>query len=209
MFFLLFGREKKTLWVIFFYCLYTFLNDTLLMSNHLKKMVSIAVTTKTILSFFTIVEFTLFGIFFYRVLEKSLVKKIILIVAPVFLVFDIAYNFSSHLSFDSIPVTIESILVISLCIYYFFEQLNKMQHEFIYSKPEFWAVAGIMLYLAGTFFLFVQAGALSHTTQITFWVINLGCNVLKNIMFAVAFSIKKNNFHTVKNNSAITRTQLN
>jgi hypothetical protein len=164
---------------------------------------------KDLLNVFTIVEYVLFATFFYFSLQKKLVKRIILVISPIFLFFSIFYNFSAVTSFDSIPVTIEGILIISLCIYYFFEQMNQMNNEFIYAKPEFWAVAGIMLYLAGTFFLFVQAGELSPNTRRTFWIINFACNVLKNIMFAVAFSVKKNNYQNLTNSSRISQTQLN
>lgn len=179
------------------------------MSSFPSRLSSGVISRKALLNVFTIVEFTLFASFFYLTLQKQLVKKIILVISPIFLFFSIFYNFSAAASFDSIPVTIEAILIISLCIYYFFEELNQMNDEFIYAKPEFWAVAGIMLYLAGTFFLFVQAGQLSRNTQITFWVINLGCNILKNIMFAVAFSIKKNKYQNIRSNSRISQTQLN
>ncbi|MDH7463932.1 hypothetical protein QEG73_21700 [Chitinophagaceae bacterium 26-R-25] len=174
-----------------------------------KQLLTNGISRETLLNIFTIVEFILFATFFYFTLQKKLIKNIILVISPIFLFFSIFYNFSAAASFDSIPVTIEGILIISLCICYFFEQLNQMNNEFIYSKAEFWAVAGIMLYLAGTFFLFVQAGQLSHNTQRTFWVINLGCNVLKNIMFAVAFSINKNNYQNLRNNPRISQTQLN
>lgn len=209
MFFLFSGKKERTLWVIFFYCLYTFINDSLLMSSLPSKLSTGLLSRKGLLNIFTDVEFTLFATFFYLTLQKKLVKKIILVISPIFLFFSIFYNFLAATTFDSIPVTIEAILIICLCIYYFYEELNQMNDEFIYAKPEFWAVAGIMLYLAGTFFLFVQAGQLSRNTQITFWVINLGCNVLKNIMFAVAFSVKKNNYQNLRSNSRISQTQLN
>lgn len=179
------------------------------MSSIPKRMPTGIVSRNSLLNIFTVIEFILFASFFYLTLEKKLVKKILLVISPIFLFFTIFYNFSVATTFDSIPITIEGILILCFCIYYFFEQLNQMNNEFIYAKAEFWAVAGIMLYLAGTFFLFVQAGELSPNGRRTFWVINLGCNVLKNIMFAVAFSIKKNNYQTIRNNSRISQTQLN
>jgi hypothetical protein len=179
------------------------------MSSIPKRMTTGILSRNWLLNIFTVVEFILFASFFYLALQKKLVRKTILVISPIFLFFTIFYNFSTVTTFQSIPITIEGILILCLCIYYFFEQLNQMNNEFIYAKPEFWAVAGIMLYLAGTFFLFVQAGQLSSSTQKTFWVINLGCNVLKNIMFAVAFSIKKNNYQNLRSNSRISQTQLN
>ena len=91
--------------------------------------------------------------------------------------------------FDAIPATLESFLIIIYCIYYFYDQLNKPQVSFIYSTFHFWISIGIFIYLAGTFFLFVQYSIMSEQQRVDFWIINLISNILKNILFSISFII--------------------
>jgi hypothetical protein len=62
---------------------------------------------------------------------------------------------------------------------------------FIYQDPNFWFVVGFMVYLSGTLFLFIQANNLEKEVRNNFWKINLFANITKNILFAIAFSVKK------------------
>jgi hypothetical protein len=91
----------------------------------------------------------------------------------------------------------ESILIVSYCIFYLFDQLNKPQVIFIYQEPSFWFVVGLMVYLSGTLFLFIQADALDTELRRNFWKILLSATIVKNILFAIAFSTKKSK--TIKN----------
>lgn len=62
---------------------------------------------------------------------------------------------------------------------------------FVYQDPSFWFVVGLMVYLSGNLFLFIQANNLEKEVRNNFWKINLFANITKNILFAIAFSTKK------------------
>jgi len=94
-------------------------------------------------------------------------------------------------AFDSLNTTIESILIISFCIFFLFEELNNVEVVFIYQKANFWFVFGMLVYLAGNFFLFIQADEFSKEIRDGFWSINLFSNILKNCLFAIAFFLPK------------------
>jgi hypothetical protein len=188
---LFFNREKMTtpLKVILFYTILSFTNDALLRMMYDKNndfLVEIS------LRVFTVFEYLLFATFLYLVIKSSLFKKLIIGLSLVFLIVTFYnYNKSPNSSFDSVPVSIESILLIIYCLYYFFERMNEPQVTFIYSAYHFWVVIGILIYLSASFFLFMQADNLSQTDKKSFWIIAVLSNSLKNIFFTIAFVIKK------------------
>jgi hypothetical protein len=76
------------------------------------------------------------------------------------------------------------------CILYFYEQVTKPQISLIYTNSEFWVVFGIMVYTSLSFFLFLQAYITPLAILLGYWDINVISNILKNIIFAIAFVIK-------------------
>jgi hypothetical protein len=92
-----------------------------------------------------------------------------------------------------------TILIILFAIAFFYYQLNKPDIPFIYSSSSFWIVTGILLYKAGTFFLFLYVNTLDQDEKMNFFLINSGFYDIQNILFAIAFSIRrKENKKTLK-----------
>ena len=126
------------------------------------------------------------------IIDNKLFRQVILFSGIGFFVFSLIYSFSSgDRNFDSLSASIESILIVAYCILYLFDQLNKPQVIFIYQDPNFWIVVGFMVYLCGTLFLFIEANNLEQETRDNFWKINLFATIVKNILFAIAFSTTK------------------
>lgn len=188
--FLLFIKRNKEIWarVIFIYIIYSFLNDNLLLYVDPDK----EKVTYILLIAYTVAEYSLFSFFFLKILENRKIKRVILVCSILFYFF-IFFYFLAHRGgvFDTISASIESILILIYCIFYFFEQLNKVQNIFIYQTSAFWFVIGFMVYLSANFFLFIQVSSLSQNVRDSFWNINLFSNVLKNIFFTIAFLIPK------------------
>lgn len=145
-----------------------------------------------ILSAFTLIEYAIFAYVLYSIILNRLFRIIILASSGVFFVFAI-YYFLTYKSdtFDSLPASIESILIVAFSIFYLFDQMNKPQVIFIYQEPNFWFVVGFIIYFSGTLFLFIQASNLTLEVRDNFWKINLFSSIIKNILFAIAFSTKK------------------
>lgn len=183
--FLLFRKKNLPIKVIFFYSIYSFLNDFIIIyrSDHGLK-VSLFLYT------FTVFEYLCFSFLLYHLIKNTVVKKAILLCSLLFIIFCL-YNILNEpiRVFDSLQASIESILVLSYCIIYFYEQLNQTQNSFIYTKPTFWLITGVLIYLSGTFFLYAFAVNLPKETREQFWIINLICSVLKNVLFTVAILI--------------------
>ena len=172
--------------MIFFYCLYAFVNDLLIIK--LQKDL-----TFTLLSLFTVVEYILFSFAIYLNLKKTLFKKLILWISPIFIAFTVFQFFNSGVKndIDNISITIEYILLITYCLFYFFEELNQPNTSFIYSSHPFWIIIGVLIYSTGTFFLFMQSSNLSDPEWDRWLIINYIFNILKNFLFCIAIVMQK------------------
>ena len=129
---LFFNKEKMTLplKVILVYVIYCFINDIALTAAYGLKNSQLA---ELLLRIFTAVEYSMFAYFFYLIIKSPIFKKIIIGLSIVF--FSITfYNYinTPNASFDSIPVSTESILIIIYCLYYFYESINQPQLTFLY-----------------------------------------------------------------------------
>jgi hypothetical protein len=181
---LLFLKKIKEwpIWVIFLYCLYSLVNNLFILyySNH-------GVKFTKLLYFFTLFEYLLFATILFIILKGNLVKKLILIISPIFALVCIYFTFFVNLKrFDSIQTSIECILIILLCLYYFYEQLTRPDVEFIYNSYKFWIVIALLLYLAGSFFLFVFAADLPIEERERYWPILYVCGIIRNLLFTFA-----------------------
>ena len=191
-------NQKEGLWVIFFYCVYSFINDTVLLgllSNIIKDGERIFV------SLFTLGEFLFFSFYIKNIVESKWFKNLVIIISAIFSLFLTVYFFSVEFRFfDSIPVGTESVLIIAFCIYYFFEQINKPTALFIYNTSSFWIIVGFLLYLAGSFFIFIYASYVPFDEIRKFWFVTFIFNTLKNVFFSIAILISYYNNRNKNNN---------
>lgn len=165
------------------YSIYSFLNDIILF-NLANKL-----TTRFLLSTYTLVEFFLFSLFIWLIIDNRQFKKVIAVVSTLFIIFICYYFFTTKWNFfDSVPVACESILIFTFSLYYLFEQINKPRVLFIYNTSMFWIILGFLVYLAGSFFIYTFADNLDRNDRVKFWFIPFIFNTIKNIFFSLAFS---------------------
>jgi hypothetical protein len=181
------NRDSNT-GIIFFYIIYSFLNDICV------KYLPISEISKYyMLGVFTVAEYILFAYFLYSSISGKLSKRFILITSICYVVFALVFSFSIvDRKFDSLPASVEALVIITFCVIYFFEQIKSPTSLFLYTEKSFWIVCGLMIYSAGTFFLFLQSSGLSDAELAKYWVISQIGNIIKNLLFAVAFYIKPN-----------------
>ena len=188
-FFILFFKRnnKKEIRVILFYCTYSSINDFILINiQYIQKYDSLGFF---LLSLFTIVEYLCISALIYIQLNSNLFKKIILVVSPLFILFSlIQYFTATTYVMDSLTITVENIIIISYCLFFFFEQINKVEVTFIYSSYKFWLILSILLYSTGTFFLFMFSSSMSDTEWEKWSPINFVFNIVKNVLFCRLFS---------------------
>jgi hypothetical protein len=143
---------------------------------------------------FTVLEFSFFCLFYRYAFNTASVRKIILIVWGFFFIFACIDFFliNQMNNFDSFAVGIESIFIIVMCIYYLAVQIKGANNLFVYSTSNFWIIITFLIYLSGTFFLYIMAENMieNKNFRIQYIVINSVFNILKNILLSVAMLMK-------------------
>ena len=111
----------------------------------------------------------MFSYVLYSVIINRIFRGVILASSAVFFVFSVYYFLTvKNNTFDSLPASIESILIVAYSIFYLFDQMNKPQVIFIYQEPHFWFVVAFIIYFSGTLFLFIQASNLTNSGYRTY-----------------------------------------
>jgi len=142
---------------------------------------------------FTLLEYFLLSYFIYFNLKSKLFKRFIVILSTLFLLFSIfdLINSKSR-SFDSSPTGIACILILSYSIFYLFEKIKNPDSLFLYSTSNFWVIVAFIIFFSGNFFIFIftQSNYSDPAFQSVFTIINSSFNILKNLLFSIAFLIK-------------------
>jgi hypothetical protein len=188
--FLVFLRRNKEgkLWVIFLYVVLSVFTDA--------AFSAIPADDKKaefyLFSSFTIIEFSIFTVFIFLHIKSRAIKLFIAISASIFYGFALYNLIGGHSKdFDSVPASMESILVILYCILFLFEQMRNPEISFIYSTKVFWITTAVLIYLAATLFLFISTLELTLEEREAFWPINFISNILKNVLISIAFILPK------------------
>jgi hypothetical protein len=178
------AKSEKGLWFIALYCLSDLAVN--FVQPYLPKSFVFFLYT-----FFTLLEYCFFAFFIYLLIKNSLFRKIIVGATLAFTAFLAVYYISTteFRSVDSLPIGIETILILIFSFYYLFEQLNEPGQVFIYDKYPFWIIAGFMLYLGGSFFIYIFANQVDRDVLAQYWTFTFIFLILKNILFAIAILI--------------------
>ena len=173
----------KGLTVIIIYCLINFLINFLLAEEFFNNRVNYFLYTS-----YTFFEFGFFAYFLFLIIKFQFFRKLLLITSCSFLIFLTIYGATiTAKGIDSIPIGIETILILLFSFYYLYEQMNDTETLFIYSKYQFWVIIGFMLYLAGSFFIYIFANQTKEA--LNYWYFTNIFSILKNIFFSVAVFI--------------------
>lgn len=175
----------RSLWIIIIYGLYNYLTDLGTLYVYHKP------TQVFIYSSFTFFEYSFFAATLYFLIKSKGFKKIILILSLCFAAFIIPYNFLVKLrGIDSVPIGVETILILIFSFYYLYEQMKDTEDLFVYSRFSFWIVLAMMIYLSGSFFIYIYTSQLPDDKTIAkYWIFTNIFSILKNILFAIAILV--------------------
>jgi hypothetical protein len=177
-------KTEKALWAILLYCLLD------LTVNYITEVSNSRSFVYFSYAFFTSIEYSVFSFILWSTIRQVRFKHLILVVGLCFIVFLIAYySTTKPRSIDSIPIGIETILILLYSFYYLYEQMNDTTTLFIYSQYQFWLITGIMIYLAGSFFIYIFANQVDRQVLSNFWFLTNVFYVIKNIFFATGLLI--------------------
>ena len=151
-------------------------------------MASNGVNNMPVIHAYTLCEFLLISLFYYRVYINTVAKKMIVWAAILYTVFfmaDILFIESIY-DFNNYNKTIESIIVILLSIFYFILSLDDSTTQTKSNTSISLAVSGILVYFSSSVLLFVVLNIDPQfiNTQIIIWDIHASFLLLMFILFS-------------------------
>ena len=190
-------RFKRVAIVIVIYSVIIFLllffDDFL--SDHYRKEYS---------TFYTTIEYLCFTYIIAEIIRDKPFKILMLVLSILFILFELLVNFSLRQfhRIDSVPIGIETILILIYAFFLFYEQFKVMETGYIYSKHWFWFVTGILFYLSSSFFFNILA---SNNIEIAgrYWYLTWIFETIKNILFVVGIILLAIRQVKDKNSSSI------
>jgi hypothetical protein len=176
-------REQALLLILLIYSFSEFLTN--LSANY-----TAARVTVLLYALFTVVEYFLFAMILFYSIKRSTVKRTIIILSIIFVVFAIIYYFLVPIKIlDSVPIGIEAVLILMYSFYYLYEEMQEDSQILIYNRYQFWIVGAILIYLAGSFFIYVFANQVDSKTRHIYWTFQNGFAIIKNILFVISILI--------------------
>jgi hypothetical protein len=173
--------------VIFIYCLISF--GTEILAPLLKRVFDINVFYT--LATFTVIEYSLLTIFLYKSIDDRRLRYVPIIGSLVFFPVAIINFLQGRITnFDSTAASVEAILIIIYSILFLYGQIKDPTILFVYNTKKFWVVSAFFIYFSSTLFLFVYAATLTKQEQHNYWYINDLFDIIKNILFCIAFTMK-------------------
>ena len=113
---------------------------------------------------YTAFEYSTFAFIIWKNIKTKGLKTSIVLLSICFFIFQITYLFfSKRIRLDSIPIGIETILILIYSFFLFYEFSKKTDGGYIYNHYCFWLTIGILIYLGGSFFFYILFNNLSQS----------------------------------------------
>lgn len=131
------------------------------------------------------------GIFFYQILYNRRIKQLLFVIGFGFISYWL-YKFLTNGDSDYLNtcVTIENICILTFALYYYYEQIVKINTTSIYSQPRFWIVTAYLIFIAGTFFLLLYLPTFSLEDRGKYYVLNYVFLILRTVLLSFAMLMK-------------------
>jgi hypothetical protein len=140
---------------------------------------------------YTFFEYAVFTFIFWINIKNPKIKRAIFIISVLFFCFQVFYLLTGKVKgLDSVPIGIETIIMLSYIFYFFYQSSKDLSTAYIYNHYGFWVSVGILIYLGGSFFFFILFDHLSTAQVETFGNMTFVAEIIKNILFALAIFIQ-------------------
>jgi hypothetical protein len=151
-------------------------------------------------SLYTFFEYSVFALVFWVNIQRKSIRKLIIVISILFLTFQVYYILSRESSrLDSIPIGVETIVLLFYIIYFFYQFSRELRTTYIYNHYAFWISVGVLIYLGGSFFFFILVDHLNNDQRAIFGDVTFVTEMIKNILFSVAiFTFYKYPFEKIK-----------
>jgi hypothetical protein len=141
---------------------------------------------------YTILEFTLISLFYYRFFRQYMKADIINIITILFMLVSMAGVYVYGLQkTDLYARAVESFILTTYCLFLFYYVLKNLIFDNLLNSPIFWINTAILFYFAGNLVIFIFSEYISkHQTNsyMLLWAsIHTFFNVSMNILFGIGF----------------------
>lgn len=151
-----------------------------------------------LLHFYTIVEFLFILRFFQLTFNDPLVSRFtgwLMVIFPIFCVFDLIFIQSAY-QFNSYPRPISALIIIGLCLFYFFKHSESENQKPWVDAPLNWMVTGLLVYFGSSLFHFAFLNVLnenvSENVYFIFGTIHATLVMVMYLLFTAGFLYAKN-----------------
>jgi len=151
---------------------------------------------------YTIIEFSFFALLIFQQLKNRNNKTLLLVLSVLFIAIQIIHFLTvKKTRLDSIPIAIETIFIFFF-IFLYFQELLKNSNPILSKNYFLWIAIGILIYLGGSFFIYILANNLEYKELIQFWFITYIVELIKNALFIVAMILFAKNRSDNKQSSS-------
>jgi len=198
--------NTKALKVFFIYCILLsvfVLISFLAITNHFTSLYLLNIRI------YVVVEYTIFSIFFFYILKKSIPKRIIIFSILPFIIFSFYDLFNTgKANFSYYPLIIEFLVFIVVLIYFFYEKMQTVVLYPLYQSITFWICVGLFIYFTGNFFyLLFSKSSTDPKFQLQMKIIYSFVTISKNVLLSLALFANEPNEEN--NNELQIPTDLN
>jgi len=139
---------------------------------------------------YTLIEYSSFTYLLSVNIQERKVKVAIVITSVLFVGFLYLFNFIYiNKRIDSIPIAAETVILLIIGIYFFYEQFKDTASTYLYNHFGFWLIIGIWIYLCGSLFIYLYGEHLTSAEKDQFWYFTYIFEIIKNILFCIAIII--------------------
>lgn len=178
-------KKEKSIWTIVIYLVLIIL--TFFFEKYVPKT---SVALKIFYGLTTFCEYSLFTYFIWANIQSKTARKVILITSCCFTLFLLLFYTNAKFYYlDSLAIGVESIFVLAYSSYFFYEQVNNPSVLFIYNDYKFWIITGIMIYLSGSFFIYIFANQIPSQQIIQYWNFIYIFSAVMYILFSIGILI--------------------
>lgn len=161
-----------------------------LLTFSLEPYINDPISRKIVTGATTLYEYSFFTYFIWRNIKSKKFKRVIAIASAFFFLFLLFYYTNTKLKrVDSFPIGVESILILIFSFYFFYQEINNPDVLFIYNDYKFWITTGIMIYISGSFFIYIFANQIPKNQLAQYWSFTYLFLGIMNILFSVGILI--------------------
>ncbi len=148
-----------------------------------------------IYNFFTIVEFCFYMFFITKVISNAKAKKIIMIGSLIYALISISniLFFQGMKTFHTVTYSLGCLVIVAVCIYYFFELFRSPKSIKISTDPAFWICSGLLFFYCCGFPLYAFLNFWGHVKLVreNFQDLITILNIFLYSLFTIAFLCSK------------------